>query len=302
MQLKKQQVRFGIMLSQVAPNSRNVEGETLRVLEQILEQQFFNDVQTVEIPFPEERKAFARTLRNTGVKHTYCLARVLNENHLNLSAMDPELYRRSVDQVVACLHHAVEAGAEAVSLISGPRPENPANRREALKRLEQALGEISLAAANEYPHLKIAIEPLDVEAHKKQTLGSTVEAITICESLERDGTNIRLILDSAHLLLNGEDPAEAVQAASRFGNEFHFCNCVLDREHPLFGDYHLPFGSPGILDENDLHRLVLDLTEIGFFSRNGESGLVMAEVLNREGRDPFKMIVEQKELFQRLFS
>ena len=61
---------------------------TARVAEMALAQGFFAALQTVEVPWPAERRAFASLARSHGLTLTYCAARVLNENKLNLATAD----------------------------------------------------------------------------------------------------------------------------------------------------------------------------------------------------------------------
>jgi hypothetical protein len=109
------------------------------------------------------------------------------------------------------------------------------------------------------------IEPLDHTAHKRNTLGSTAEAVAICRRLATKGVELKLCLDTAHLILNEESPVEAVVLAKDFVEEFHFCNCCTDPAHELFGDRHLPFGRPGIVDERQIGAWMTEFMRVKFF-------------------------------------
>jgi sugar phosphate isomerase/epimerase len=269
----------GLMVSQTWPQSREREGETLRAVETALSEGFFRALQTVEVPYPQERKKIASVIRAHGVVLTYCLTRVLNENGLNLSSLDEQLRQKSVRHAVLCLEHAREIGAQSVHIVSGPAPEEYDDRPKALARLSQSLVELSHSAAIE-PGLKIIIEPLDIRVHKKGTLGLVNEAIELADELRILNCDLQLCLDTAHLILNDEDPLTALQSAHDRTAELHFCNCVTDKGHRLYGDHHIRFGKPGRLDLSGIAAIMAGAMRCNFFSRGNRPG-VFCEVLKR---------------------
>src|SRR5438874_984402 len=108
----------GIMISQAWPHSRGERGATVRAMQQVLAHtQFFEAVQTVDIPFADERREFKKIVRDAGRPHTYALTRVLGENKLNLSALEPDLRQRSWEMVIQRFEEAIEAGAGTICLI-----------------------------------------------------------------------------------------------------------------------------------------------------------------------------------------
>lgn len=254
-----------------------------------MEKNFFTSFQTVQIPFAEERKKIARLMDMYGHSYTYCITRVLNENHFNLSDLDTLNRKNSYEKTIQCLDDAREAGAHSFSVVSGPNPGNPEERVEALKRLEDSLGHIAREAEKE-PKIRLIIEPLDVVAHKQMTLGYTSESFKICRELKKRQLNLFLCLDTAHLFLNREDPVEALKSVKDYTVEFHYCNCVLDTSHPLFGDRHIPFGEPGVLDIEGIGRIMKKQVEMGFFKRE-DRPVIMCEVLKRES-DQSKQVMD----------
>ena len=81
--------------------------------------------------------------------------------------------------------------------------------------------------------------------------------------------------------LNGEDIAVSLQSAIDYTAEFHFCNCVTDPQHQLFGDHHIPFGSPGVLDVPQIVDIMTMAIRIGFFVPDIRPG-IFCEVLNQQ--------------------
>lgn len=269
----------GMMISQTWPNSRETPWETLRAIEATLEIGFFEALQTVEIPYPDERKAIATVVSQENIPLTYCISRVLNENDLNLSDLDPARRKRSWEAAIRSLDDARDAGAVALAFVSGPAPTDPARRPDGLKCLEESLEKIC-TAARIAPAVQVVLEPLDYAAHKRFCLGRTVEAAELCGRMREAGLELFLCLDTAHLILNEEDPLEALRTVQKLVPEFHFCNCVTDRSHPLFGDRHLPFGPPGVMDVDGIAAIMRGAHEAGYLNPWERPGL-FCEVLKR---------------------
>jgi len=64
----------GLMISQTWPTSREHEGDTLKAIEIAIADTFFEALQTVEIPYPAERKQVAQLISGRQIPLTYTLA------------------------------------------------------------------------------------------------------------------------------------------------------------------------------------------------------------------------------------
>ena len=89
--------------------------------------------------------------------------------------------------------------------------------------------------------------------------------------------------------LNGEEICSSLSNLQEYIKEFHFCNCVLDKTHPLFGDRHIPFGNPGVIDLPELSRVMKYAVDTGFFNSMTRP-LVLCEVLNNFTEDHEKLL------------
>jgi sugar phosphate isomerase/epimerase len=254
----------GVVISNAWPQSRGTEGATLRAIEEVLAAHpFFEAFQTVDVPYPSERRQIRRLLGDQGRPHTYTLTRVLGEQKVSLSSLDPVNRQRAVDTVITQFEHAAEAGANTVAIISGPRPAEPHLRAQALASLEDSLTQLA-SVITRYPGMDLLIEPLDYEADKRNTLGSTPEAVTICRRLAARQLRLVLCIDTAHLILNNEDTVGAVALARDFITEFHFCNPVTDRASAVYGDRHIPFGPPGAVGIEEITTFMAGLHREGY--------------------------------------
>ncbi len=275
--------RPGLMISNTEPESRKVEGRTLEVLAQAAELNFFQAYQTVEVPYPGEREKIAQIVRTGNLRMTYCLTRVLNENKLDLSSLDEQLRAKSVQHLVPHLDDAVQQAADVVHVISGPADADPDKRAQQLRQFEKSWLELCTAAKEK--GLMVNVEPLDVRVHKKKAVGTAAEGVEMAKNLSAKVDNAFLCLDTSHMILNGEDVIPALAAAMDYVDEFHFCNPVLKKDDPLFGDTHIKLGPPGELDIRQVGRLMAECHRIGFLSA-AKRPKVFLEVWNRNGSVP----------------
>lgn len=290
----------GLMISQTWPNSREREGDTLQAIETALAENYFEALQTIAIPYPAERKQIAKIIAGQQMPLTYTLTRVLNENHLNLSDLNESNRKKSYETVITCLDDAFEAGATTVGIISGPAPANAALRPEALRKLADSMLRIC-SAAQAHHALKILIEPLDFAVHKKNALGTTEEAVTLCQWLNENGVELNLCLDTAHILLNQEEPLKTLALAQPYLLEYHYCNCVTDPSHPLFGDHHIPFGPPGRLDVAGIAAIMETSMKLGFFNPTLRPS-IFCEVLKRSQDDSIELMRNCRTIMEQAWS
>jgi len=273
----------GLMISNIEPESRKVKGRTLEVLEQAIELNFFEAYQTVEVPYADERQKIAQAVKARKLNMTYCLTRILNDNKLDLSSLDEQLRKRSVQELIPHFDDALQQASDAVHLISGPAETDPDRRSEQLRQFQKSWLELCETAQKK--GLKVIAEPLDTQMHKKKALGTTTEALEIVRNLSANVSNAFLCLDTSHMILNGEDIISSVSIAMDYIDEFHFCNPVLKRDDPLFGDTHIKLGEPGELDIQAVGRLMARCYQVGFFSTSRRPKLLL-EVRNRNDSVP----------------
>jgi len=220
-------VRPGLMISNTQPESRKVEGRTLEVLEQAMKLDFFEAYQTVEVPYAAERLHTARHARAKNLRMTYCLIRIPNDNKLDLSTLDEHLRKTHVEKLIPYFDDVVQHGCDAVEVISVPAETDPDQRSEQLCRFEKSW--LKLCEAARKKDLKVIVEPLDTQLHKKKAVGYSEEALEIARNLSARVDNAFLCLDTSHMILNGEDVVSLVSAAMEYIDEFHFCNPAVNR-------------------------------------------------------------------------
>lgn len=271
--------RPGILLTEIAPEISGKDGETLRAIEMTLQTEFFSSVQTARVQDSGERKQIGEMVASVGVTLTYCASIFQYEQNLDLSALDQGTRKSAVDAFLQIIDEAREQKTNYLMLISGLVPKNPVYRLDALKVLRHSLDTLCRAAA-ETPPVTILIEPLDVTVHKKRVLGYTNEAVELARTLCIEHDNFGLCLDTSHMILNCEDPVEALRLGQDYSRELHICNCCLDSAHPLYGDQHIPLGPPGPLDLQEFARILKQAQTMGFLCPEKRPG-VFHEIRNQ---------------------
>jgi len=289
--------KVGIMISQTWPNSNKKEYKTLEAIEYAIKKDFFDSIQTVQIPFSSERKKISNLIKSNKLILTYCISRILSNGNFNLSDLDEENRRRSYMEVIKRLDEADEAGAKRFAVISGPCPKDLKDRKIALQKLEDSLINICKVAASSYPEMEIIIEPIDISVHKKNSLGLTEEGIYLCSTLREKGLKLNLCLDTAHMLLNNEDPIMSLRKSKKYVSEFHFCNCITDPKQIFFGDFHIPFGFPGDIGVKEVAEIMKEAYKMGFFNERQKPS-VFCEIFKRDEDKSFKIVEQIIRIFK----
>lgn len=266
------------MVSQYWPTSGNIEGATLAAINLLLEGEFFEAIQTVEVSYSKEREAIAELVAQRGFYLDYCVARVLNSYNANLSSLDMEERVRSVALVKEQLKNANHIGARSVSFVGGKRPDEMDLRNKALTALTSSMVEICEFAGKYYPHIDIMLEALDVDADKKHAFGYTDDAVRLLNELTSRDLKLYINVDTAHIWLNSEDPISFLEAVRPNVKEFHFCNCVVDPNHSQFGDLHMEFGEPGLMTHKKMSQIIQELIDIKFLNAKDKPYLLFEAI------------------------
>lgn len=286
------------MVSQCAPEAFEREGKTLRCVEWVARQDDLRAVQALLPGSAGERAAIREVLSEAGLTLTCSFGRDMRDPQRNLSSLCASTRRQAVESCAERLAQARELGASRVQLVSGAAPDNPAERGAALESLQASLETLSDFAKTEAGP-SLLIEPLEVADLRRATLGYSAECADLCADLHATGRNLGICFDTAHALLNREDPFEALDRVAPWLGELHLCNCVTAPDHALYGDRHPPFGPPGRLDTPDFARL---LRRAGQALPPGEPVSLFCEIRNQDGEDFAAFSRRVANLFQAILT
>ena len=83
------------------------------------------------------------------------------------------------------------------------------------------------------------------------------------------------------LIGRGEGTARRCQAGG--------AACVTDPSHPQYGDHHIPFGPPGVIDTAEIGQIMARAREMGYLCPEKRPPL-FCEVLKKDGEEPKNVI------------
>jgi sugar phosphate isomerase/epimerase len=284
-------MQVGIVHFMAFPECLKGEGPIYDTLTKIVEDDFFSAVEITWIKDPAERQRVKTLLATSHMTVGYGAQPCLLTQKLNLNAFDPAERKRAVDQVKACADEAAEVGAKALAVLSGPDPGE--RRDEAMKLLMDSLRE--LAASCKERGLRLVLESFDAKYDKKCLIGPHKDALTVCKALRKEFPDFGIMVDLSHLPIQEESPKKALGTLKKANiAHIHIGNSVKQQGHPLFGDQHPRFGTPG--GENDVPQVVeflKALFEIGYLAR-GRRPVVAFEVKPYGGETSGAVIANAK--------
>ena len=231
---------------------------------------FYRSVEIGPIPYEQDRATIRGICADKEIQVSAWLTQIVDEEKLDLNAIDEDLRRRSVDVIKRSLPIAVESGAGTVAFVGGADP-GPHLREKGYDSFVTSMVTICDEAAN--LGLNVMFEPLDRFAHKKRLIGPTAEAVVAIGRVRETHPGFGLAFDTAHVALNQEEIGEALALASDQVLNLHLSNAVIDPSDPLYGDYHMMPGAPGFLTLDKAASILSDVLRLGI---GGESGLRVA--------------------------
>ena len=255
--------RPGLMTSQFVPESPYRKGYTSSLVGYAAESEFYSAVEIALVTDPRERAAIAKLATDADLRVTYWLTKPLQDAKLSLCCLDETERQLAVKLTVGLLSRAAECGSSHAAIQSGP--DVPIHQRaEAKQQLHRSICQI-FEAMEQYPDMRLLIEPTDRDAFTKYLIGPVGEAVAFTSELRESVPTLDLGLDTAHVVLQKEDPVHELSVAASVTSQLHLANCIGDPDVPGFGDRHLPPGPPGYLTEDYVRRILLQGLQVGFF-------------------------------------
>lgn len=227
--------------------------------------------------------ALGGILRRHGLRGVYIAVIPLKEQQLHLCSVDEEVRQKAVVLAKSCVEQAADGGIDAVMFNSG-RPQE--GREDAgLDALYHSFSDLFEYKEKKGYAVSYEMEPCDSRMDARQLIGPYRRTKAFLEKLHSSGLPLKLTLDSAHTVEEGESFPEALKALKPYCNHVHFANCRIDDpEDPLYGDKHLGYEYAGSVWTFEAIR--------GFFPAlerlypGDEEVMAGLEVLCRE-EDPF---------------
>jgi len=199
----------------------------------------------------DDKVRIKKYLNKYGFRSIFLAAMKAKQENLNLSSLNREIRKKSVEKIKKCIDDAYFYNSEIILVNSGKRPmpssitEKENNIDDAYKFLKESLI-LLLEYINKKSKdnkLNLTLEPGDTEIDSFSLIGHTDVAIKLIQELREEHENISLTMDTSHLIQLGENPIISIKKASPYCNHIHLANCIIkDKKHALYGDKHPEFG------------------------------------------------------------
>jgi sugar phosphate isomerase/epimerase len=231
----------------------------------------FEEYETLETFLPADesvRKTEIAIMKDEGKAINYNLPVDFQLDGIyNPGSQNPQYRKNALDSAKKHVDYAAEAGSRLVALTSGL--DRPAERSEVLRYCFEYMDALS-EHAQQYG-ITLTLEPAEREVFKNLVLGPTSETVAFISALQKAGrTNVKILLDTAHIPLMKEDQIDAIKISLEAGiGHVHLGNAVIrNRNSKYYGHIHPPIGiHDGEYDVDDVSDFLYHLLECGYISR-----------------------------------
>lgn len=302
----RDQMYLGIVHPMAYPDL-NTEEELLASIEEVCLDEFFDvlEVKAADSTTHAKMKAIAD---QASAKFIVAGQPPLLGNKLSLNDPDEARRQAAVDCVKQSIDAAYELDARLCAVLSGPDPEDEAERERQLDLLTDSLAQgcrYAQEKARDYV-VWVSLEAFDYNIDKCCLIGPSERAAQLAEKVRAEVDNFGLTIDLSHLPLLRESPAECLGYVIDYLIHVHAGNCAMqDEAHEAYGDLHPRFGMPGT--ENDVPQLKEFLESLiysGYFKSEvpTEKPVLTFEVKPLPGETPQRILAGTKRTFLRAWA
>jgi sugar phosphate isomerase/epimerase len=289
-------LQLGVVHFMAFPGCLTGDGPQLETLSAICHDPFFEAVEVGPVNDAAVRRECAALLRDCLMTVTFACQPLQLRLGLDLNAADRARRQEAVDAVLGCLDQARELGASRLAVMSGKNVP-PAQQAAATDCLINELCRIC-RAARDRAGLPVVLEIFDYDIDKKALVGPCALAARVADAVRKEFPDFGLLHDLSHIYLCHEDPARHLPLIREHLVRIHMGNSVSDRNHPLFGDTHPPFGIPGgDSGVAELRQFIRVLFDVGYL-RPGRRPVCGFEIRPAAGVSPQTVIANMKRAWQ----
>ena len=257
----------------------------------VMEDPFFKRIEVAPITDMRRRKKLNEWLQMTNMKAGYLLQPLIFGKGYHLQSMNTAERTLAIDGIIAGMDEAVESGADRVAIISGPNDPN-GESESALERLSDSLILLDQAATER--NLQLDLEMFDTSVDKKRFFGNSTMAKALMERLDKQTTNLSLLVDLSHIPLLDETIEETVINTASWLGHAHIGNCSTKLNDARYGDKHPYFGyANGCHGVSELSRYLQALHNVGYWNLERKAGLGI-EIMAAGDEDPGLLIAGAK--------
>lgn len=292
-------MKVGIVHFMAYPFALSGEGRIAESVAEIVEDEFFDEIEITRVNDQAERDAVKGLLASSGMTVGFGAQPYILKGKLDLNSTDEEERSKAVDTLKSAIDQAYEVGAGKLGFLSGPRP--PAQDRErALELLADSIIELGRYAKSK-GDLVLSLETFDDSTDKKALIGTNRLACELAYEVRKAIPDFGLMVDLSHLPMQGETIRQALSATEEFINHAHIGNCVIrDTQDPAYGDLHPHFGHPkGENSVPQVRDFLRGLLDIGYLREDApERNVVAFEVQPLGDQRAAVIIAEAKRVLR----
>jgi sugar phosphate isomerase/epimerase len=280
------------------PQCGSGDGPILETISRIAEDEFFSGIEVSRINDKNVRKQAASLMEQAHLNVDFGVHPVILGEKQNLNSLIDGERRRACAVVESYLEQAAELGAKRFVLLSGLDP-GEADREDATKALIESLQHVC-GTAKQY-ELAVVLETFDRTVDKRALIGPAGEACLVAAEIRKDFPAFGLLYDMGHMVLLGEEPAQAMKQLGSCLVHVHLGNCVNVPGRPGYGDLHPRFGYPG--GANDVPEVVEFLNalfEVGYLKEGNQLKRpgVGFEIRPQDGEEPLAILWNLKRVWR----
>lgn len=258
----KDYVRLGLNHHLLYADVIKDSAEHLRTLEIVLNDSRL-DILDMWYPWDIKDQAL-KAIKDSGKTIYYNMGNRAGQRSLAPAAIDDEHRNYSMSIYKDELKRAKLCNAQKIITNSGPN--DVENRSKCMDYLVEFYIEFCKCAE---PTM-VMIEPTDWDMSKNKLIGSSAEAVEICQRVRDAGCkNMASMIDMCHIPLMHETIVQAVSDTGEYLEHIHIGNCVTDKTSPFYGDKHHGIGiEGGIYDVEDIAEVFRLCISSGYFSKD----------------------------------
>lgn len=295
-------VDMSIVHFMIYPETMSGSGPVLETVSKIVNDDFFSMIEITHVNDLEVRKQVADIIRSAHIRVAFGAQPVILSQKLNLNSLDEAKRKEAVSAVKPLIDEAKEAGANRLTVLTGPDPGDK-ERASAKTNLVESLLELCSYAKER--SVSITLETFDRSVDKKSLIGPSSEALEISKAVRKKYADFGLMYDMGHAPLLNEDFSKALRLLKDHLVHVHVGNCVKVQGHAAYGDQHPRFGLDG--GENDVKELVQflrGLRDVGYIKSTPQeiSPVVGFELKPRPGEKPEAVIANGKRTWRKAWN
>lgn len=207
---------------------------------QLSKDDFFQAIEVGWMKDWNERDRVSKLLRTTEMDVAYATQPRTIREGLDLNTLEEDHRQASVEAIKEEIDRAIHLNASRLRLLAGKDP-GVEQREDAKHQLVESIDEIC-RYADDRSDITVTLKIFDRDIEKKSLIGTFDDTRDVADEISRDHDNFGILVDLSHFPLLDVEPEESIPKVEEHLTDFHLGTCVLERDHPAYGDKQPRFG------------------------------------------------------------